>query len=76
MVKIYPSDANFVLIEFQDGNAIYSDLIERKIITRNRSSVVKNTVRISIGTKEENEKLIKEIIEANSKSKIQNSKLS
>jgi histidinol-phosphate aminotransferase len=62
VVKIYPSDANFLLIEFQDGNAMYSDLIERKIITRNRNSVMKNTVRISIGTKEENEKLIKEII--------------
>lgn len=76
VVKIYPSDANFLLIEFQDGNAVYSDLIERKIITRNRSSVVKNTVRISIGTKEENKKLIQEIIDVNSKSKIQNLKLS
>lgn len=56
--KIYPSDANFLLIEVDDANKLYHKLIEQKIIIRNRDSVVKNCVRITIGTPQENEKLL------------------
>lgn len=56
--KIYPSDANFVLVEVENANDVYSKLIEQQIIIRNRNSVVKNCVRITIGTSEENKKLI------------------
>lgn len=56
--KIYPSDANFLLVEVENANEIYSQLIAQQIIIRNRNSVVENCVRITIGTTTENKKLI------------------
>ncbi len=56
--KIYPSDANFLLIEVHDANEVYQQLIEKQIITRNRSSVIPNCLRITVGTREENQKLV------------------
>jgi len=58
VTKIYPSDANFLLIEMENASAIYNSLIEQQIITRNRSSVVENTIRITIGTPRENQQLL------------------
>lgn len=57
---IYPSDANFLLVKVADARAIYQHLIEAKIIVRDRSKVVlcKNCLRITVGTAEENQKLI------------------
>jgi histidinol-phosphate aminotransferase len=55
---IYPSDANFLLIEVADANRLYKDLVAKKIIIRNRDKQIANCLRISIGTAEENEKLI------------------
>lgn len=57
--KIYPSDANFILVKVSDADAIYKHLVEHKVITRNRNSLVKNGIRITIGTAEENKQLIK-----------------
>ena len=59
--KIYPSDANFLLVEFDNANRIYQDLVEQKIITRNRHKLVNNCIRITVGTQDENEKLIKSL---------------
>jgi histidinol-phosphate aminotransferase len=56
--KIYPSDANFILIEVDDANILYETLVEAKVITRNRNSVVRNCLRITVGSEEENERLI------------------
>jgi histidinol-phosphate aminotransferase len=56
--KIYPSDANFILVEVENADKIYTTLVEQNIITRNRNKQVKNCIRISIGTPEENDKLI------------------
>lgn len=56
--KIYPSDANFMLVKTNNANAIYQKLIEDKIVVRNRHSVVENCLRITVGTKDENSKLI------------------
>ncbi len=58
VTKIYPSDANFLLVEMENATAIYNNLIEQQIITRNRSSVVENTIRITIGTPRENQQLV------------------
>lgn len=58
VTKIYPSDANFLLVEMENATAIYNSLIEQQIITRNRSSVVENTIRITIGTSRENQQLL------------------
>ena len=59
VLRVYPSDANFLLVEMKNNaTAIYNRLIEQQVITRNRSSVVENTIRITVGTPEENQKLI------------------
>jgi histidinol-phosphate aminotransferase len=57
--KVYPSDANFLLVKVKNATYIYNELVNRNIITRNRSSVVENCLRITIGKKSENEKLIR-----------------
>lgn len=56
--NIYPSDANFLLVEVENANAVYAELVQQKIIIRNRNTVVANCVRITIGTAEENKKLV------------------
>lgn len=58
ITKIYPSDANFILIELINATEIYQSLIEQKIITRNRSTLITNTIRITVGSPEENQTLI------------------
>ncbi|PHS04057.1 MAG: histidinol-phosphate transaminase [Kordia sp.] len=56
--KVYPSDANFLLIEVNNANGTYNNLVDQKIIIRNRNSIIKNCVRITVGSPEENTKLI------------------
>jgi histidinol-phosphate aminotransferase len=56
--KVYSSAANFFLVEVVDAEQLYNLLIEQKIIIRNRNKQVKNTVRITIGSIEENNRLI------------------
>jgi histidinol-phosphate aminotransferase len=56
--KIYPSDANFLLVEVEDANLTYQQLLGQKVIVRNRHNYVKNCIRISIGDHEENNRLL------------------
>ncbi|HSZ72306.1 MAG TPA: histidinol-phosphate transaminase [Cytophagaceae bacterium] len=58
--KVYPSDANFILVKTANGTAMYTYLINQKIITRDRSNVMlcDNSIRITVGTHEENEALV------------------
>jgi histidinol-phosphate aminotransferase len=56
---IYPTDANFVLVKVKDADLAYKSLVSEKIIVRNRTKIVKNCLRITVGTKEENDILIK-----------------
>lgn len=56
--KVYPSHANFILIEVDDANQLYNKLVAKNIIIRNRDKEVKNCLRISIGTPQENSELI------------------
>ena len=58
--KIYPSDANFILIKVSNADKIYNQLLEKGIVVRNRSTQYKceNTLRLSIGTPDENVKLV------------------
>ena len=60
VVQIFPSDANFLLVKVDDAAKLYKELLAQYIVTRNRSSQenCENCIRISIGTPEENEKLI------------------
>jgi len=56
--KIYPSNANFVLVKTKNANFIYQKLIDEKIVIRNRHSIVENSLRITVGQPFENQKLI------------------
>lgn len=58
--KVYKSDANFFLAEMTDANNIYQYLVNKGIIVRNRTRVTKchNCLRITIGTKKENNELL------------------
>jgi len=64
--KTYPSDSNFILIEVEDANKVYNELVSRKVITRNRNGLVKNCIRITVGSAEENEQLITALTEISS----------
>ena len=55
VVKIFPSDANFILVAFSNADMVYEYLIEKGIITRNRNTVVKNAIRITVGSSAEND---------------------
>lgn len=59
VVQVYPSEANFLLVEFQDAEAVYKGLIEQGIVTRNRSTQINNCLRIGIGKPRENRLLLK-----------------
>lgn len=56
--KTFPSDANFILIEVENADSVYKELVNKNVIIRNRNSVIKNCLRITIGSPEENKKLI------------------
>lgn len=56
--NIYPSNANFLLVEVDNANELYQLLVEHKIITRNRNKQVSNCLRITVGTPEETNNLI------------------
>jgi histidinol-phosphate aminotransferase len=57
---IYPSDANFILVKVDDANKRYQQLLQKGIVIRNRTSQPRceNTLRLTVGTAQENQKLI------------------
>lgn len=57
---IYTSDANFILAKVDDATKRYNQLLEKGIVVRNRTSqpLCENTLRFTVGTEDENEKLI------------------
>ena len=58
--KVYPSESNFLLIKVDNANKRYKELIAKSIVIRNRSTQPRceECLRITVGTKEENENLI------------------
>jgi histidinol-phosphate aminotransferase len=62
--KIYPTEANFILIKVDNANKRYDDLIAKGIVIRNRTTqpLCENCLRLTIGTEEENKKLIEALI--------------
>lgn len=58
--KIFPTEANFILIKVDDANKRYADLIAKGIVIRNRTTqpLCENCLRLTIGTEPENKKLI------------------
>lgn len=58
---IFPSHANFLLVKMPHATEVYNELIEQKVIVRNRSKVLlcEDCLRISVGTRSENEAFLK-----------------
>ncbi len=65
VIQVYPSDANFLLVKMHDAEGIYNYLVEKGIIVRNRSKVhlCTNSLRITIGSSEENNALLQALRE-------------
>ncbi|MBM1106997.1 histidinol-phosphate transaminase [Aurantibacter crassamenti] len=61
ITKVYPSDANFLLVKVDDADKRYSQLLKRGVVVRNRNNqpLCENTLRFTIGSIEENIKLVK-----------------
>lgn len=58
--KVWPSDANFLLVQVDDAKAMYDELLDAQVIVRDRSRVLgcEGCLRITVGTKEENDKVL------------------
>ena len=58
--KVWPSDANFLLVEVDDARGMYDELLDAQVIVRDRSRVLgcEGCLRITVGTKEENDKVL------------------
>jgi histidinol-phosphate aminotransferase len=58
--KVYPSDANFILVKIAEARKIYEFLLTKGIVVRDRSSVqlCEDCLRITIGTEKENTDLV------------------
>lgn len=63
VLKVYPSEANFLLVKVNDPTGLYAHLLDRGIVVRDRSRVVlcDGCLRITVGTANENEELIRNI---------------
>ncbi|MDT0295014.1 histidinol-phosphate transaminase [Mesonia ostreae] len=66
--KVYPSDANFVLVKVDNALQRYQELIQKGIVVRNRTHepLCENTLRFSVGTPKENQKLVQVLKEMDS----------
>jgi histidinol-phosphate aminotransferase len=63
--KIFPTDANLILVKVDDASKRYNQLIEKGIVVRNRTNqpLCENCLRLTIGTASENKKLIESLID-------------
>ena len=70
--RVFPSEANFLLVKVDDADALYAHLIADGIIVRNRTKVpgCKDCLRITVGLAEENDKLLKSLQSYEEKSHI------
>lgn len=61
VVKVFESDANFLLVKVTDADKIYNQLVAEGIIVRNRNKVVgcEGCLRLTVGTPHENQRLLK-----------------
>jgi len=63
--KVFPSDANFILVKMRDAQKTYNNLMEKGIIVRDRSAMsgCEGCLRISVGTPDENNLLLRTLTE-------------
>jgi histidinol-phosphate aminotransferase len=65
ILVVYPSESNFILIKVANPDKLYEMLVRKKIIIRNRSREIPGCVRVTIGTPEENDLMIKALKQIN-----------
>lgn len=60
IVKVFPSDANFILVKVDEATYRYQQFLDNGVVVRNRSNqpLCENCLRITVGNKEENERLM------------------
>ena len=60
VARIFPTDANFILVKVDDADLRYQELLEKGIVVRNRTTQLhcENCLRFTVGTQEENTLLI------------------
>jgi histidinol-phosphate aminotransferase len=60
VMNVYPSEANFLLVKIKEARRVYGKLLEEGIVVRDRSSApgCADCLRITVGTREQNEKLL------------------
>jgi histidinol-phosphate aminotransferase len=56
--KVYPSEANFLLVEFEESEKVFQALLKTGILVRNMSKKVPECLRLTIGTPDENKRLM------------------
>jgi histidinol-phosphate aminotransferase len=61
VTHIFPSDANFLLVRFIESRRVYEHLAAKGVVVRDRASVAEGCLRITIGTRTENRKLLKHL---------------
>jgi histidinol-phosphate aminotransferase len=63
VIKVHPSDTNFLLVEFTNSKGLYEYLLEKGIVVRDRSNVkyCEGCLRITVGNAKENEVLLNAI---------------
>jgi len=59
--KVWPSDSNFLLVRVRDADSVYNKLRSNNIIVRNKSRDMDGCLRITAGTRSENDRLISEL---------------
>ena len=60
IMQVFPSDANFILIKVNNPREVYSKMLDKGIVIRDRSTVplCEGCLRITIGTPEENDQML------------------
>ncbi|MDQ0064807.1 histidinol-phosphate transaminase [Chryseobacterium lathyri] len=56
--KVFPTDANFFLIKMKNVEKVYNRMLEEEILTSKRAPAIPDCIRINVGNRKENEKLI------------------
>lgn len=58
VTKVFPSEANFLLVQFTKSKRVFSALLKAGIVVRNRTHQIPDCLRITIGTQQENNQLL------------------
>lgn len=58
IIRVFPTDANFFLIKVNNAQTVYQKMLDKEILTSQRSPAIQDCIRINVGSREENKKLI------------------